>query len=255
MKSTIYAPAGLASENCKLALNTMDGCTHSCRYCYVPLVRHIKPEKFHEDTRPRITPGEIEEGVAKFKGEKNTVQLCFSTDPYQDDDVCCGLTRAAIDILHRAGFPVAILTKGGARAQRDLDLFRPGDSFGATMTFLDEEKSRQWEPLAASPEERMANLIEAKMAGIDTYVSLEPVIDPDQSLALVAATAGFTDHYKVGPLNYYKGDLPVPNYDRLKFIMSVIDLVTVKFKRSIHIKKSFSVPGSPDGYRIGVQLP
>jgi DNA repair photolyase len=169
--------------------------------------------------------------------------------------VCWYLTRAAIYLLHDAGFPVSILTKGGAHARRDLDLFRPGDSFGVTLTCLDTSKSCVWEPNAASPKERIKNLMEAKLAGVDTYISLEPVIYPEETLKIIEATAGFTDHYKVGPLNYYKGELPVPDYDRRKFITSVIELVAVKFKRGIHIKKSFSVPGSPDGYRIGVQLP
>jgi DNA repair photolyase len=256
MKSTIYSPSGLASENCSLALNTMDGCIHGCAYCYVPLVRHVPRETFHKTTRPRIRTEDIEITASKWVREKRPVQLCFTTDPYQKDNVCCGLTRAAIDILHRHGFPVSILTKGGPGARHDFDLFRPGDSFGQTITFLDEKKCRQWEPGAAAPEERMQNLMEAKLTGIDTYISLEPVIDPNESIAIIHATARFTDHYKVGPLNYYHGELLVPQYDRKQFITDLINTAVVKYKRGLHIKKSMtSFFGNMEGCRLGMQLP
>jgi DNA repair photolyase len=199
MKSTLYAPEGLAAENCQIALNTMDGCIHGCKYCYVPLVRHIPREKFHASTRPRIRTEDIEAGAKYYTGEKHPVQLCFTTDPYQDDDVCCVLTRAAIEILHRYGFPVSILTKGGARARHDLDLFRPGDSFGVTITCLDEKKSRLWEPGAASPEERMQNVMEAKMAGIDTrWLCLITSIGYSATGRWWAMNSGKTSPYTAG---------------------------------------------------------
>jgi DNA repair photolyase len=256
MRSTIYKPKGLAAENCGLALNTMDGCVHGCRFCYVPLVRHVPRAKFHAGTRPRVSIEDIEAAAAVWKGEKRPVQLCFTTDPYQLDAACCALTRAAISVLHKYGFPVSILTKGGPAARRDFDLYRPGDSFGVSLTFIEEKDRRPWEPGAAPAAERIQNLVEAKKAGIDTYISLEPVIDPRQTLLIIDETTGFTDHYKIGPLNYYTGDLPVPDYDRKKFITDAIDRAVVKYERGIHVKKSFSrYCGSPYGYRIGVQLP
>ena len=256
-KSAIYQPTGLAAENSKLALNIFDGCIHGCKYCYVPLVRHIPREKFHQGARPRLTLDEIEACAAKWTGEKTAVNLCFTTDPYQPDPVCCAFTRATIEILHRYGFAVSILTKGGVEARHDLDLFRPGDIFGQTIMSLDPDMARQWEPGAAPPEERLANLREAKLAGIDTYISLEPVIAPAASLEVIEASVGFTDHYKVGPLNYYAGDLPVPAYDRAKFVRDAVNLVHIKYKRGIHVKKSFAaaVCGGTGGIRMGVQLP
>ena len=38
--------------------------------------------------------------------------------------------------------------------------------------------------------------------GIKTWVSLEPVIDPDQALELIEQIHPFVDHWKVGKLNY-----------------------------------------------------
>ena len=44
-------------------------------------------------------------------------------------------------------------------------------------------------------------------AGIHTWVSLEPVIDPEQTLELIRETAPFVDLYKVGKLNYVKSEI------------------------------------------------
>jgi hypothetical protein len=39
--------------------------------------------------------------------------------------------------------------------------------------------------------------------GISTYVSLEPVWDPEQSLELIDITHEFVDFFKVGKLNHH----------------------------------------------------
>ena len=93
--------------------------------------------------------------------------------------------------------------KGGKRALRDLDLFRPDrDAFASTLTSLDPEFSRRWEREAAEPAERIATLRTFHDRGIFTWVSLEPTIDVEASLAIVEATHGFVDLYKVGRVNY-----------------------------------------------------
>jgi len=128
------------------------------------------------------------------------VLLCFTCDPYQDENL---VTREAIQVLHENGYPVHILTKGGTKAIRDFDLLGPQDAFAASLTFLDERDSRKWEPFAAPPEERIVALKEAHKRGIPTWVSLEPVIDPEQTLAIVEVTHPFVDLYKVGKMNHY----------------------------------------------------
>lgn len=256
-KSVIYEPSGAAAEYCRRALNLFDGCVHGCKYCYVPLVRYTDRPTFHATARPRLSLEDIEASARATRGDTRPILLCFSCDPYQNTGlVNASIMRATIQLLHKYGHPVAVLTKAGGLAQRDFGLYRPGDSFGVSLTHLDKEKSRQWEPGAADPEIRIGNLIEAKMAGIDTWVSLEPVIDPQESLAIITATAGFVDHYKTGPLNYYKGELPVPVYDWKKYVQDFIYLAAIKYKRGVYVKKAFSsCYGSPNGYRVGDQVP
>jgi DNA repair photolyase len=117
---------------------------------------------------------------------------------------------------------VTILTKSGLWGLvRDRDIFtlhhdstscsdslaRQGypqaHTWAATLTLDDPAMSQQWEPHAALPEERIMGLRQAKAWGFDTWVSFEPVIDPEAVYRLLDETHEFTDHYKVGKLNYH----------------------------------------------------
>jgi DNA repair photolyase len=135
-------------------------------------------------------------------GDGRQVLFSFLSDAYQSFDSQVGLTRRAIALLHDWGIPVAILTKGGLRATRDFDLLTARDSFACTLTTLDDDTSRWWEPGAALPTERLAALRIAHDRGIPTWVSLEPVLNPADSLACLEASADFVDEYKIGVLNY-----------------------------------------------------
>ena len=198
----IYEPKGRANEDCKLAVNLYRGCGHGCIYCYAPSALFIDRAEFSKAV-PRkniISRLAIDAAKAAADGATGNVLLCFTTDPYQPINDTHGLTRQAIEILHKNGFNVTILTKG-SNAWRDFDLYHPGDEYAATLTFLDTEKSLQWEPEAAIPWGRILNLRIAHDQGIRTWVSLEPVIEPAETLEIIRQTHTFVDHYKVGTLN------------------------------------------------------
>jgi len=128
--------------------------------------------------------------------------MSFSTDPYNHLDATQRLTREAIKLLKGLHLKVAILTKGGLRACRDFDLLDDEDWFGVTLTLTDESQRLRWEKDAAPTAERILSLEKAKDAGLKTWVSLEPVIDPVQTLDLIDRTYALVDLYKVGTLNY-----------------------------------------------------
>jgi DNA repair photolyase len=120
-------------------------------------------------------------------GITEQVLLSFSTDPYHPGDTTP--TRQTIEILTKHGLGFCTLTKGGTRALRDIDLFRRDrDAFAATLTSLDDHFSRKWESNAPLPGDRIAALKRFHDAGIFTWVSIEPVLDIEASLAVVEAT-------------------------------------------------------------------
>jgi DNA repair photolyase len=202
----IYAPKGQAGEYAPLATNPYRGCGHGCAYCYVPLVT--------KQPRPEFDAGAVERAdflkrlIADAKkyeaaGITEQVMLSFTTDPYHLGD-----TRLTSDVLHvLAGHGLAFctLTKGGTRALNDIRRFRPDrDAFASTLTSLDERFSRKWERNAADPANRLSALRSFHERGIFTWVSLEPTLDVEASLAVIDATHEFVDLYKVGQANYLK---------------------------------------------------
>jgi len=203
----IYPPTGLAGEYAPLATNPYTGCGHACKYCYVPLVSKQPRAEFNAGAEER--PGYRERllrDVARYEraGETNhQVMLSFMTDPYHPG--VSDLTRWTLLALAGRGFGFCTLTKGGSRALRDLELFRPDrDAFASTLTSLDDRFSTKWEPNADLPGERLAALRAFHDRGVFTWVSLEPTLDAASSLAIIRATHGFVDLYKVGKANYLK---------------------------------------------------
>ncbi len=172
--SYIYAPRGQAGEYAPLAANPYRGCGHECRYCYVPQAIKIKRSEFDAGAVPR--PDYIKhltKDARKYQaaGITEQVMLSFTSDPYHLDDTA--LTRQTLEVLQEHGLGICTLTKGGTRALRDLDLFRPErDSFASTLTSLDDSFSTKWEASAALPGDRIAALKRFHQAGIYTWVSL-----------------------------------------------------------------------------------
>jgi hypothetical protein len=201
---TIYEPKGEAREYAALATNPYRGCGHGCAYCYVPFVTKQDRREFNAGAVERTDYLVALHRQAKRlheKGITGQVLLSFTSDPYPPGSPIT--TRYAIMALQFYGFSVCTLTKGGTRAIRDIDLFRPKhDAFACTLTSLDDEVSKKWEPNAALPDDRIDALWQFHERGIYTWVSLEPTLDCDAALLIVRETHGFVDHYKIGRANY-----------------------------------------------------
>ena len=202
--SIIYAPRGQAGEYSKLATNPYRGCGHKCAYCYVPDVLRMPRPEFDAGAFPRGGfLDSLRRDAAKYQaaGITEQVMLSFTTDPYHPFDNA--LTRDVLRELQAHGLGICTLTKGGRRALRALDLFRPErDAFASTLTSLDDDFSRKWERGAALPGDRIATLRAFHDAGIFTWVSLEPTLDTESSLSIIEHTHEFVDLYKIGRANY-----------------------------------------------------
>jgi len=232
----IYQPAGKALEYAPLALNLYNGCIHGCRYCYVPKIMRSAPERFHAGALAR--PGlrvKLEQDCKKVKelGLKGPILMCFTCDPYQPAEEDYRLTRMAIRTFNQYNINFAILTKGGLRAVQDFTLYKKGDQFAVTLTFLDILRSLEWEPKAALPQDRIAALKIAHDMRIKTWVSLEPIIDPAETLEIIRQTHEFVDLYKVGKWNH-SAQANIINWS--KFGRDVIDLLE-KLGKSYYIKE------------------
>jgi DNA repair photolyase len=200
----IYAPAGQAGEYAALATNPYRGCSNCCSYCFVPGVIRESRKIFDAGAVPRPAfVDHLRRDARKYQaaGIREQVMLSFTSDPYHPGDTT--LTRQTLEVLRDHGMGFCTLTKGGTKSLRDLSLFRAdSDAFAATLTSLDDAFSKKWERRAALPGDRIAALKAYNAKGIFTWVSLEPVLDVDASLAIVEATHGFVDFFKIGRINY-----------------------------------------------------
>ena len=241
----IYAPAGQAGEYAPLAANPYRGCGHGCAYCYVPAVLRMDRGEFDAGAAPR--PGflaALTKDARKYQasGSREQVMLSFTTDPYHPGD--SSLTRETLIVLREHGLGFCTLTKGGTRALRDIDMFRPKrDAFASTLTSLDDAFSRKWERNAALPTDRLTALRAFHERGIFTWVSLEPTLDCGASIAIVEATHAYVDLYKVGRVNY----LPMTKTtDWQDYTLRMLEVLNRRGARH-YIKKDLQ-RYLPDGY-------
>lgn len=236
MMPLIYKPQGRAGEYATRACNIYSGCSHNCEYCFSPLCTHVIRDEFCKP-KPRGDEFlEILEEEAKKLKPSAPILLCFTCDPYQQLDEKLQLTRSTIQILHKYGHAVHILTKGGSRAFRDLDIMTANDAFASTLTFLDPVASAQWEPGAALPDDRIETIRRFHAAGIPTWVSLEPVIMPEVTLEIIRRTHPFVVHYKIGRLNYHPHAKTI---NWAKFAKEAVELLD-SLGRSTTSKKTYS---------------
>lgn len=206
----IYTPKGRAREYSPKALNIYLSCTHRCEYCYAPGCRHQTKDQYFARPYPRKDIADKLKAELDKEAPSEQVLLSFIGDVYCDTHDHNKATRDCLQELLFHRVPVAVLTKGGQRCLKDLDVFQAfGEHImvGTTLTFDNATDSFEWESGAASPYERIGTLRELHENGIKTFASFEPVIDPQQSLNLMSVTAemGCVDVYKVGKLNNYRG--------------------------------------------------
>jgi DNA repair photolyase len=136
--SKIYEPGGRAREYSPLAFNYFRGCTHGCKYCYVPnMFTRYNPLYCHSNCFPSLNVKELELSAKSLAGCGKQILLSFTGDPY------CGVspetTTKVLEILLKYNHKVAILTKGGKRCLNDLSVFKAfgrNIKVGATLTLF-----------------------------------------------------------------------------------------------------------------------
>jgi len=206
--SVIYQPKGRAREYSHLALNPWgkSWCSHDCDYCYVPGTCRMSREQWRQQGFKSVTDllKKLRADCKELAGTNERVLLCFMGDLYSPEAAETCLPRQILTMLREHDIPFQVLTKGGTLACRDFDLYGKHDAFATTMTFLDPHMSELHEPGAQFPAQRILAIQRAYRKGIETWVSLEPVLDPAQSLEVIRRTHLHVDLFKVGKLNHDK---------------------------------------------------
>lgn len=209
----IYEPKTRAKEYCELAINIYDGCPHGCFYCYARKMhdRYNKTDFSAAAPREGIVEA-VKKQLASGSYKDKTIMTCFMCDPYPIGRDTTP-TREIIKAIKAAGAHVQILTKG-AEAARDFDLLDGGDMFGITISTMRIDEVKKFEPHAAPVERREWQLYYAAQKGIKTWVSLEPVLNPDSVIEYLTGIGKYYGTFgrpllKIGKLNHVKPPYPI----------------------------------------------
>lgn len=247
----IYTPSGNAGEyaNHGYALNLFDGCDHGCRYCYVPQVKHCTREAFHASVKPRKDIlKRVESDLKKLGKVDEPIFLCFTCDPLAEGYLL-DVTLPAIKLIHESGNRVRLLTK---RLCTQLGLM-DGDEYGVTLTVHVNGHKQEWEPNTADYGQRVFGCQIYREAGVTTWASFEPVIDPKQTLDLIQFAAPYLSFCKIGKANHLnRWNWPsdewrrrVESIDWTDFTRKAVDLCT-KLNLPYYIKNDLR-PYLPTG--------
>jgi DNA repair photolyase len=212
------SPAVIAPNNfiCKSlsnwAFNIAVGCSHACRFCYVPSAATNKLAPLLAEYGVKdpdaewgdyllLRPWDEARFLASLRAAENTprsqlkpdgnraVIYCSTTDPYQvvhhADPVrrrqlaehARFLVRRSLELIRDlSGLNVRILTRSPL-ARADFDLFRSFGTrlvFGMSLPTLRNDLAKVYEPKAPAPSQRLAALRAAKDAGLHVYVAMAP---------------------------------------------------------------------------------
>lgn len=193
-------------------MNHILGCAHGCLYpCYAFMMkrRFGQIKTYHEWLQPYLVSNTLElldKEIPKLKDKIQSVQLCFTTDPFMYGyPEIQEMSLAAIQRLNDEHIKCCILTKGILPIKLN-DLYRENE-YGITLISLNEDYRKKTEPGAAPIKKRLAALKTLHDAGCKTWVSIEPYPTPNlinQSLEEILETVSFVDRIIFGRMNYNK---------------------------------------------------
>ena len=163
------------------AFNPYTGCSHGCIYCYSPHI--LRDSRYMEwgnyvDVKYDIAT-KLSKKIMNLK--RGVVGVGTVTDCYQPLELKYELTRKSLDIFLRYKFPVSILTKS-KNVIRDFDILKKfGNSniayeIGVTLTTLDDNVRKIFEPGTSQISERVSILEKANYEQLKTYIFLGPII-------------------------------------------------------------------------------
>jgi DNA repair photolyase len=165
-------------EGVDYALNPYVGCEHGCVYCYASFMKRFTghTEEWGTFVDVRVNAAEVLARQMRRAKWGNVVSGTV-TDPYQPLEERYEITRACLEVLTDYDFPVSILTKSDL-VLRDLDLLRrlKDVEVGFTITALDDEVQRIFEPRSPPASARLAALAELAKAGVKTWAFCGPLL-------------------------------------------------------------------------------
>jgi DNA repair photolyase len=183
---------------CDYNINVATGCSHGCKFCYVPSTPMIRTRpgmlKEHADVdHPQQEWGqyvlyrdEIIERIDGILDRKQTwketsggqgiVGISFGTDCYMDGRAG-KITRNVVESLASHERYARVLTRNPILALQDADVFQEAGEYvtiGSSIPCMQAEHVAAIETRAPPPEHRLRGLNKFAEMGVNTFVSMSP---------------------------------------------------------------------------------
>ena len=165
--------------NAGSGMNIYRGCTHGCIYCDARSDCYQMEHAF-EDIEVKENAPELLNAALRSKRRRCMIGTGAMSDPYLHLERDLRLTRRCLEIIHKHGFGVTVLTKSDM-ILRDIELLESINE-GAkavvqmTLTTADEELCRIVEPNVCTTARRAEVLCEMRKRDIPTVVWLTPLL-------------------------------------------------------------------------------
>lgn len=188
MASRNGAKTQIRTRRCRSALNRTGipgadycvnpylGCIHNCLYCYASFILRYSgiSEPWGTFVEAKINLPDV---LKRQAGKPGKVLLGTVCDPYQPAEAEFQLSRRVLSILGERGYSVKVMTKSDL-VLRDIDLLSKFSSFSVelTITTLDNQVARAFEPRAPAPELRLQALRALIRSGVETIVFIGPLL-------------------------------------------------------------------------------
>lgn len=191
-KAAVLAPSQLACLSWLPTINLTAGCAHECLYCYAR--SYSQNPGSGQVALYANTLEKLRAELPRKRTRPQRVYFSPSSDAFQPVPEVLDLAYEVFAFLLGQGIGVSFLTKGRI-PERHMTLLKshaPLIHGGIGLTTLDCHVSETFEPHAAPPEVRVAQIAALVQAGIDIQVRLDPILpgvtDDDMTLNGVFAT-------------------------------------------------------------------
>src|ERR1700693_2391177 len=167
------------------AINPYRGCEFACKYCYARYTHEFMELRDGVDFERKIFVKQQAAGLLRSELKKvkrgEEIAIGTATDPYQPAERRFEITRAILEELARhSGLTIGIVTKSNLVTRDTEILRRVGEHnricVNMTVTTVDAELARKFEPRAPRPDLRLAAVRQLNLAGVDAGVICAPVL-------------------------------------------------------------------------------
>jgi DNA repair photolyase len=185
-----------------LRLDSYNGCTYNCLYCFSQCLNNRNQDKFKKP-KP-ANPHQLEKLLAsssKNQTNQGVVSSCLKrripihfgnvSDPFQPIERSLRISYDFLQILKKYNYPTVISTKSTLLTSSEylaLILDFP-TSVQVSFSTFDERLAEKVEPNAPSPQERLQLVERLSNVGIWTVVRIQPFLFPKENISNIPISA------------------------------------------------------------------